>query len=378
MDLTPTAEQDAVAGESVLRHAIKLDPSLAIAYSWLSFALEQQGRSDEAKEIRLRGLEIDPLNPPLVINTANRESASGNFDRAEQLLMRLMALPEPPAGAYFNRASLYRDWGRKAAEMRVGKEIVRNQVTDDPMVLQSFVEAYERLGMPEQADRWMAFLGEYGGDDTDLSDARLRQLAVRGAQEELEDELRRNARLATQEGRDSDIGYELLRATSQIQLGQYSEGAAIIESLFEPDVPSLVEQHDPAEVFDVMQDLALAWKSVGREGEARVILEDIDEILSRFVDSGAQPAGLESYALNRALLGDTPGAIAALDRALELGWSDYATIANDIAWKETRELPEFQPILAKAKAALEEQRKLVEADEAETDFLAEAKEILAR
>ena len=96
------------------------------------------------------------------------------------------------------------------------------------------------------------------------------------------------------------------------------------------------------------------------------------------VKTGIDPIGLEVFALNRVLLGDADGAINALSQALELGWNNYMRIANDIAWKEMHALPEFQPILARTKSALEKQRAIVEADDAEQDFLAETKELLVK
>ena len=66
----------------------------------------------EAAAIYDKGLEIDPLNPPMAINVAINLSTLGDFDRAEKLLLRLAYLPEPPNLIYYNLRSFYRQWGR--------------------------------------------------------------------------------------------------------------------------------------------------------------------------------------------------------------------------------------------------------------------------
>ena len=60
-----------------------------------------------------------------------------------------------------------------------------------------------------------------------------------------------------------------------------------------------------------------------------------------------------------------------MDRALELGWANYYGIVNDPAWADTMQTPEFQALLAEAKANNDRQRAIVEAVDAENDFRAE-------
>jgi len=84
--------------ERSLRRALELDPSLSIAYNWLSAVLRQQDRYDEAKAVQERGLLVDPLNPILSANMAARLTGLGERERAEQLLLRLTHLPDPPGG----------------------------------------------------------------------------------------------------------------------------------------------------------------------------------------------------------------------------------------------------------------------------------------
>ena len=50
-------------GESEMRRAIELSPSLAIAYYYYGVSLVRQGRLDEALEKNLKARELDPLSP---------------------------------------------------------------------------------------------------------------------------------------------------------------------------------------------------------------------------------------------------------------------------------------------------------------------------
>jgi adenylate cyclase len=83
-----------------LWRALDLDPSLSIAYSWLEGVLGAQGRHGESSAVAEQGLLVDPLNPVLSYNIAMNLRWRGETERAEQLLLRLTYLPEPPWMAY--------------------------------------------------------------------------------------------------------------------------------------------------------------------------------------------------------------------------------------------------------------------------------------
>ena len=64
------SEDDAAAGTKALRRTLEIDPSFAIAHSWLASALYDQNLRAEGDAAMDRGLEIDPLNPTLSVNIA--------------------------------------------------------------------------------------------------------------------------------------------------------------------------------------------------------------------------------------------------------------------------------------------------------------------
>ena len=81
--------------ERSLRQALELDQSLSDAYNWLYNTLREQGRIEDADVVLEQGLLIDPLHPVMSYNMAWELRTHGDYDRAEQILLRLVDLPEP-------------------------------------------------------------------------------------------------------------------------------------------------------------------------------------------------------------------------------------------------------------------------------------------
>jgi TolB-like protein len=374
----PTEESDPVQGEQSLRRAIALDPSFSHAYNWLFFALERQGRDEESLEAMDQGLAVDPLNPPLVLNVSGYESGNGNLERALQLLNRLAALPEPPHFVYGALWDTYMEWGRQADAIGAARHLIRGQVTVAPHALDAMLISYEQLGMSAQADQWLALRRDLGAAPLVLSELRLMQLTMRGDMHELGVELDNFTKLQAAEGRQDQDDLQLMRADALFQLGEFADAGNTIENAVGSDFESLVREHNTGEVIAVMRKLAFCWQQTGRNREASELLREIGDYIAIDTVSPSAPPSLAASALHRALLGDKAAALDALTRAVELGFSDYARLANDIAWRETMAEPEFGTLRDKARAERDRQRAIVEAEDAEHDFVAEVKLILAR
>ena len=108
--------------ERSLRRALDLDPSLSNAYNWLAIVLLQQGRREEWQAVTDQGLLVDPLNPAMSINMADHLKTLGERERAEQLILRLTYLPEPPGVAYWGLKRLYSDTGEFDKALHWAKE----------------------------------------------------------------------------------------------------------------------------------------------------------------------------------------------------------------------------------------------------------------
>jgi len=377
---------DHAQGASSLRRAIQLDPSFAIAYAWLNFPLQAQGLEAEADAAEDLGLEIDPLNPPLVANVAARESRNGNFDRAEQLLLRLINLPQPAPLAFSELFYVYDNWGRFADAIALAKQSTRYFASsgideslawlDESLVWLAW--SYANLGMTEDADYWTGLVRDDDQDDLATLDLTYNILRTRGADSELGAELRQLVE-QTEFLPGEHHPWTLARlGLVNIQLGNFERGSEQLQlalRLFqmspgdtEPadSIDISTFRWDQADAVYVMHLLAFAYQQIDRNDEADSILQALADEFS-----------LEHNALQYALTGDPAGALQAMRSTMEgreamyYGPGKYYEIVNEPAWAETIKAPEFQALLGEVKEYVDQQRAIVEAADTKHDFRAE-------
>lgn len=362
-------DSNPVAAEAALRRALVSDPNLVVAHNWLANALGIQGRRDESRAVMDRGLEIDPLNPVILLNVANRYQWNGDFRRTEQLLLRLMDLPEPPGIAYYGLHNLYENYGRYVeVHQWAKKSILAYGKTDRIRGIGALSTAYGRLGMFEDADYWVtldpdkfsrffrkAYLFKLRGDRA-------------GIKNHVENFMRQNP-----------VDYTKLPAVPakllgviNLEAGNYETGVEILTDVFDLESPSSVTVWGGVLAIDILQMRAFAHRQVGDEASALRVLRRVDQELQNLADSDQvyNPSVLELIALNQAMHGDAAGALESLESAVSLGWRNYYAIVNDQRWAKVVESPEFVSLLSWVKADLDRQRSKVEAADAEEDFRA--------
>jgi len=367
------------------RKALQLDASLGFAYNTLSIALRRMGRHEEAQAIVQEGVAVDPLNPPLVTSAAVFESNAGDFERAEQLLLRLASLPQPPPIAFDELGRLYDSWGRFSKGVANAKRLalLLASIGESPP-LEILAWTYGNLGMTEDADYWAELLRDDEPDGLATLDFTFNLLRTRDAESELGADL---LRLVNQtEFRLDEHGPWTLAELGlvNIQLGNFEKGSQQLElgvRLYQAEINGTEPANridvaairgDPTDWIYVIHILANAWQQIGRNDEAEAILQDLT---SEF--------GLEDHALHQALLGNTDAALHILQTMTGSGWSTnygpgkYYEIVNDPVWAETIEAPEFQELLAGMKDEVDRQRAIVEAVDAKHDFRAEVEQLLA-
>jgi TolB-like protein/tetratricopeptide (TPR) repeat protein len=368
-----------------LRRAIELDPSLAIAYTWITMPLGGVGKGDEASEYLRRGLEIDPLNSTLVRNVAFEESWKGDFARAEQLQLRLVTLPEPPARAFAWQFMLYERWGRLAPAIEAARGNLR--LAGEAREAWFLALVYAQLGMEGPASHWFA----QTIDPSRSSVYRVFRLWRDTAR--LEAELQKMEEMSAFDGGDGVAYANLWGGLMSIRVGDYQQGAARVAHAFGlwqrevgQDGPgidvALLDKHIlTRDLVHWLNRLAFAWQQSGRMEDAAVLLQDLEAHYLSGENSRrypGDPAALAEAALLRGLLGDRAGALATLERAYELGWAGYYEAVNDPAWAETLAAPGFAGLLEQVEAHVEEQRTAVEAADAAHDFAAEFESFMAK
>lgn len=390
LGLTLTVLGNSERGVESLRRAIELDPSLSAAYTWITMPLRRLGLHEEARAMAERGLEIDPLHPVLLRNAADNENARGNFERAEQLLLRLTGLPESPAWTYGMLGNLYDEWGRYAQAIDAAKNAVRLAIRDGHDVqVTNLAAGYAAVGLVEDAEYWFdVFRSSW--DEEPWLDASY-SVSVHGVGHRwLLEDLEKAESLIAVDGQ-YDVAYLLsYGGFAWIQIGEPGKGIEWLErgiALYQRDmVPNdapetidyaLLDQNWWTEtVAEVAERMAYACHETAREDSAEDAMQFLEGAYAT-VSLPTNPQNHEDLALFEVLSGDSGAALEYLRQAVDLGWADYYKVVNDPAWADTIRSPEFQDLLAEAKANNDRQRAIVEAADAEHDFRAEYKRIVS-
>jgi tetratricopeptide (TPR) repeat protein len=362
--------------ERSLRRALELDPSLSIAYHWLSNALRQQGRIEEANAVQEQGLLIDPLNPILSANIASRLTELGERERAERLLLRLVYLPARPAHAYVVLWWHYFSTGQFDKTLHWSKDNIRAYVASegpDSSHAGYLAWEYERLGLIEDADYWMADAMLHTLQPEDKFYYKVWQLLIRGDQAGVRAEID-NLRTALGTDIDGLQGiYAAMYAAANIYVGNFDVGIDVFENAFDSGSLPIVYDMGIYQGLEFSHALAYAYQQVGRDDEADVLLNRLHEQLNTYVVEENIDFGPlhHTRAQNFGLRGDFDAAADALEAAIKAGWLRYIWVMNDPTWAETIAYPRIARMLEDVRIELERQRAVVEQADAEHDFRAE-------
>ena len=359
--------------ERSLRRALQLDETLSMAYSWLSYTLREQGRDEDADAVQEQGLVKDPYNPVLSYNTAERLRSYGENERAEQLLLRLTYLPEPAWMAYSGLILHYRETGRFDKALRWAKEGVRASAeSGNPLFIALLAGSYERLGMTENADYWLAnALAQTGPVPRFFY--KVSQFQLRGDQAGLQNEIDKLERALGSDMESLRVDAEGLYASVNILAGNFEVGIDLLEKRF--DLNSVSSSSDLSDFGNLayFHVLAYAYQQVGRDDEANILLTHLKKQLDELANEKKVNSALLYHwrAQNFGMRGDFDAAGSALETAIESGWMRYIWVTGNPAWAEIIAYPRIASMLDDVKTELERQRTLVEQADAKHDFRAE-------
>jgi len=365
-------ENELERAERSLRRALELDPSLSIAYNLLSITLINQGRYEEANAVQEQGLLIDPLNPVLSVNFADRLKKLGEHERAEQLLLRLTHLPDTPGMAYKGLSMLYRDKGEFDKSLHWGKPVVL-AYDEYPVVTAAFAWLYERLGLTEDADYWVADAVAHTSQPGRRFYYKATQFQIRGDLAGISAEI---DKLSAAPGSDIDglqVADAARYATANIYVENFDVGIDVLENVFDLESLSNLDVLESLEDLESLHFLAYAYQQLGRDDEANVLLTQLHEQLNAYVVERNMDYGPLHHlrAQNFGLRGDFDAAADAMEAAIKAGWLRYIWVMSDPTWAKTIADPRIARMLEEVKVELERQRARVEQADAEHDFRAE-------
>ena len=362
-----------------LHKAIELDPSFIHSYNWLAIAYLKAGRVQESREAQARGLAVDPLNPPLVVNVASRLAREGDPDRARELLTRLTYLPEPPGVVLWKLSDLERDFGRFDESALWLVRNVRNYAhTRIPTPLSGLAHAYARLGITDWSEYWMERFQQLEADVLVRVLNKIYWLRQRGEFDQVIGLMQ--GTVLPPEASWPRLPRFVAAALSGAHTmgGDYETAVRILEAGPPPTIETFSDEMDYEDALDFLHGLAFAYHRTGQKEKAARLLQNIHNSLEEELpkQAGYPPLVFRS-AQNAAMRGATTEAIARLRRAVDLGFNNYYWVASDDSWGETAEHPEFQRLLTEMKTRVDQQRAHFESVHDEQAFRREIESLLA-
>lgn len=350
---------DYLASEVILRQAMEQEPNMVDAMNWLSQALRLQGRETEADALMYRAYKLDPLHPSIASNIADSEFQKGNVNAAEEILVRLVEVPDPSRVAFIGLRDFYRHTGQL---VKMNKSERRLAILGKH-VYWGLALSYAMLAMWDPAQYW---LERSIRDFPDhhyilLFPALMPQLQGRYP-EALQDF---TDSIASSGVNTSELSwYPFFYGWYLAMAGAYQKAVEVLRPEYEGG-RVILDDYD----IDGRQALAFALIGIGEEDRAQAILQAIEQA-AKGPQVGSRDRNPLVYwlARNAALMGDKDLALERLRMAIDTGWRDYYTEGHDPRWLTVEDDPGFQAMMAEVKADLARQRLEVEKLDAEEDL----------
>jgi tetratricopeptide (TPR) repeat protein len=359
---------DLPGAEAAYRQALTLDPNMVDASNWLAGLLANEGRHAERLSILERAARIDPLAPALMTSLAAAYSEHGDFARAEQGFLRLLALPQPSYYVYWSLYDHYFFTGQLVDSNEMAKQLVLGYDESGPLGAYVYLaRSYSRLGLWRSAEIWLErFESEQPHGPGPINLDRIELLRMQGRFKEIEGTL--------QSTRES-IGTKLPAAMKTRDYGILQALVGDHRGAVQTLAPKMDIDRPVSDESDANARHALAWAylNTGATDPANRILSEVERVYRERETQGwlRLSVDLAMFAQNAVLAGDEELAIDRLRQAVEAGWRDYYSVSNDPRWKSLRDDVRYKELMATVKADIDEQRARLEQIEATDGFVAQ-------
>jgi eukaryotic-like serine/threonine-protein kinase len=151
-------------GDSELRRAIELSPSLALAHQYLGLSFIKQGRLDEAMDETLKARELDPLSSSMARTVTMAYYLKRDYARALELLRQANELGPP--FTVTNEVGVYIQ-NRLFNETLTELEKAKRERKNDPLLICSTGMVYAAQGKRAEALQAVKELEEMSGATLD-------------------------------------------------------------------------------------------------------------------------------------------------------------------------------------------------------------------
>lgn len=329
--------------ERSLREAIRLDPRYEMAPMWLASVLGRSGELQQQVEVLRQALELNPLEPIINANLAHALAQLGRYAEAEQQLQRSLAITPSEPLLLRSLAQLHREQGQLARALDEARQAYRADPSA-PATWNVLAQCLIELGDLQQLDRLLSEID--AGDDLDLSLRQIRSLY--SEQPVWLPEMRRHLESMSSEELKLRPGLVQLSAWAS-RFSDPATGLRLIESVLGDDEPGkldaeLLSLHDG--LLQLNEPLSEPQRVFWAQRAGRADATD------------QSAGGLYLRAAMYALAGDLAASSAALDQALQAGFSDPHLLRFDPRFDGLRKHSKLADVQAELERRLQHQRRL--------------------
>jgi TolB-like protein/Tfp pilus assembly protein PilF len=345
--IADTSEHDDRAQE-LLRRAVELNPSHAMALKWYGQLLVGQGNIDEGMKYLERAAGVDPLSAIIQVNLGDALQAQSRFDDAAGRYRRAIEIDPLIPGPYGGLSML--------AAHAMGNFLAAVPLAEKAVALD-----------PDSPTQWLTGLYWGLGDDASV-DRVLRQAEARWpdnvdvnmwlALRRLQGGDRKGAERHAQRALAADprnTGALWLLDLMDRRRGQYTESVARYRKAY-PELFSAA-RGIYATNFMAAIDMVPSLQKAGKSGDALALMDGSERIMAKLPLLGSR--GYAPYdARVLALRGRKQEALTALRAAERAGWRSDWRIYRDLdpAFDSIRDDPEFKAIFSDIESDMARQR----------------------
>ncbi len=341
---------DLVAAELAFRNAIELDPSYSMAHMWLGLVLQQLEGPAAAVEEFAVAHRTDVLHPVVNGNFAGALGRMGRYEEAVAHLERALAADPEATAIRLSLAWLASMYGRYDESIEWVLPSIENSPEAEAGKLRAVV-SMSLLALGD-SDHAAELLGpaDLASEDEYTFTARALLLLVGEDYAALDSHVER--RLGTEQGRQKRAWPLMWRALADVRQQDFAAAVESIEASLSDDHGS--RALDAPNRLKLLGLLTHAHRRLGDEAAARAASERGARLAQQAVSQGwASPGFQAALAGHYAITGDRARAMAALDRAVALGWRDLWVLETDPRFVSLHEDADFVAAANRIRADIE-------------------------
>ncbi len=340
--------------QAALGTALQINPNNAMANMWLALSLAyDDGRIGDALPLYERGLSLDPLNVTLVMNLAYNLSRLGRYGEALDRLEALSELNPESVRIQLGIAQAATDFGKFDVAHRAASRALELK-PDSARAMTMLAYIYASLGDVPSAEDWIARV-EQSGDKTShwyLNVSRTAVYLEKGEIEELAAFL--NSLIEQAFKPDPLLFYSPRQwqaygaaGVGQMLLGDYPAAAKYFERHLQAVRTVGMTQTSEDDLVFLTND-AYVRRQMGDQEGSRAALAEAAAATVRAREYGWDTNKLRfDEARLHALRGESRKAVAALEEAVDRGFSWLWWLEHDPVWADVAEDDSFRQIVAR-------------------------------